>query len=61
MKKKLLSVLLSTAMVAALLAGCGSKTETAATGDTATTEEAADAAEEADDTAEEAVEAAAAE
>lgn len=45
MKKKLLSVLLSTAMVAALLGGCGAKTEEAAA--PAAVEEAAPAAEEA--------------
>ena len=40
MKKKLLSVLLSTAMVASLLVGCGSSSEEAAPAETETTEEA---------------------
>ena len=40
MKKKLLSVLLSAAMVATLLTGCGSKTEEAAPAEEAVTEEA---------------------
>ena len=40
MKKKLLSVLLSTAMVASLLVGCGGTTEEAAPAEEATTEEA---------------------
>ena len=47
MKKKLLSVVLSTAMVASLLVGCGSKTEEAPAADDATdaaTDEATDAA-----------------
>ena len=47
MKKKLLSVVLSTAMVASLLVGCGNKTEEAPAADEATdaaTDEAADAA-----------------
>ena len=39
MKKKLLSVLLSTAMVASLLVGCGSSSEEAAPAETETTEE----------------------
>ena len=39
MKKKLLSVLLSTAMVAALLVGCGSSSEETAPAETETTEE----------------------
>ena len=43
MKKKLLSVVLSTAMVASLLVGCGSKTEEAPAADEAT-DEATDAA-----------------
>ena len=49
MKKKLLSVLLSTAMVASLLVGCGGTTEEATPAEEATTEEAPaeDAAEEA--------------
>ena len=38
MKKKLLSVLLCTAMVSTLLAGCGSKTEEAAPAAEATEE-----------------------
>ena len=45
MKKKLLSVVLSTAMVASLLVGCGSKTEEAPAADEATdaaTDEAAE-------------------
>ena len=46
MKKKILSVLLSTAMVAALLTGCGAAAETAAP---AATEEAAPAEEEAEE------------
>ena len=40
MKKKLLSVLLSTAMVASLLVGCGSSSEEAAPAETETTEDA---------------------
>ena len=40
MKKKLLSVLLSTAMVASLLVGCGGTTEEATPAEEATTEEA---------------------
>ena len=47
MKKKLLSVVLSTAMVASLLVGCGNKTEEAPAADEATdaaTDEATDAA-----------------
>ncbi|MDD3659726.1 MAG: BMP family ABC transporter substrate-binding protein [Lachnospiraceae bacterium] len=44
MKKKLLSVLLSAAMVATLLTGCGSKTEEAAPAEEAVTEEATEEA-----------------
>ena len=44
MKKKLLSVVLSTAMVASLLVGCGSKTEEAPAATDAATDEATDAA-----------------
>ena len=49
MKRKVLGVLLSVAMVATMVAGCGSSSEPAATDDAAATEEAApaeDAAEE---------------
>ena len=46
MKKKLLSVLLSTAMVASLLVGCGSSSEEAAPAETETTEEATEETEE---------------
>ena len=57
MKKKLLSVVLSTAMVASMLVGCGSSSdsaETAAPADTATEDTAAAATDDAapaDDTA----------
>lgn len=54
MKKKLLSVVLSTAMVASMLVGCGSSSdsaETAAPADTATEDTATDDAAPADDTA----------
>ena len=44
MKKKLLSVVLSTAMVASLLVGCGSKTEEAPAATDEATDEATDAA-----------------
>ena len=44
MKKKLLSLLLSTAMIAALLSGCGSASDTSASADTgASTDTAAEA------------------
>ena len=43
MKKKLVSVLLSVAMTAALLTGCGSGDAASTTSDAAATEEAADA------------------
>ena len=52
MKKKLLSVLLSTAMVASLLVGCGSSSEEAAPAET-TTEEAAEETTETEEVAEE--------
>ncbi len=58
MKKKLLSVLLSVAMLSALLAGCGSKetaAEETATEETATDDAAAETAEDAVNEAEEAV------
>ena len=42
MKRKVLGVLLSVAMVATMVAGCGSSSEPAATDDAAATEEAAD-------------------
>ncbi len=45
MKRKLMSAILCVAMVATMLVGCGSKTETAATTDAAATEEAAPAEE----------------
>ena len=45
MKKKLLSVLLSVAMVATMLAGCGAKEEAAAPAEEAAVEEAAPAEE----------------
>lgn len=55
MKKKLLSALLSVAMVASLLAGCGSSTDSTAPADTTSTETEAEApAEEAEAPAEEA-------
>ena len=38
MKKKLLSIVLSTALVASLLAGCGNSSSTTSTTDGATTE-----------------------
>ena len=44
MKKKLLSVVLSTAMVASLLVGCGNKTEEAPAATDEATDEATDAA-----------------
>ena len=40
MKRKVLGVLLSVAMVATMVAGCGSSSEPAATDDAAATEEA---------------------
>ena len=43
MKRKVLGVLLSVAMVATMVAGCGSSSEPAATDDAAATEEAAPA------------------